>query len=66
MRRGVLARLNDPWDSGNMYGPYVARLDAKQQTGVTLLGLYITELDPSMARLPNEARAIFVPPGILK
>jgi len=44
----------------------VARLVAKQQTGVALLFLYITENGPYMARLHNAAQAIFGPPGICK
>lgn len=43
-------------------------IGAKQQAGVAPLGLYINLLarDPSMARLLNEARAIFGPSGICK
>jgi len=37
----------------------VARLAAKQQTGVVPLFRYITANGPSMARLRNMARAIF-------
>jgi len=44
----------------------VARLAAKQQTGVASLGCYITAHGPSMTRLLNAARAIFGPPGIFK
>jgi len=52
-----LARLNGP-SSGGLYGPLVARLAAKKQTGVVPLGRYITAHGPSMARLLNAARAI--------
>jgi len=44
----------------------VAHLAAKQQTGVTLLGRYITAHGPSMARLLNLAWAIIRLPGIFK
>jgi len=44
----------------------MARLAAKQQTGVASLGCYITAHDPSMARLLNVAQVIFGPPGIFK
>jgi len=44
----------------------VARLAAKQQTGVAPLGRYITAHDPSMARLLNATWAIFGLPGIFK
>jgi len=44
----------------------MARLSAKQQTGVVPLGRYITAHGPSMARLLKAARAIFGPPGIFK
>jgi len=44
----------------------VARLAAKQQTGVTLLFCYITANGPSVARLRNAARAIAGPPSICK
>ena len=60
LHRGL---LNGP-STECLYEPYVARLAAKQQTGVSLLGRYITAHDPSMARLLNAARAIFGPAGI--
>ena len=60
-----LARLNGPPSRG-LYGPKVACLAAKQQTGVVLLFHYITANFSSMARLCNAARAIFGPPGICK
>ena len=41
-----------------LYGPKVARLAAKQQTGVAPFGRYITAHGPSMARLHIAARAI--------
>jgi len=44
----------------------VARLAAKQQTGVASLGRYITAHGPSIARLLNAARANFGPPDIFK
>jgi len=44
----------------------VARLAAKQQTGVAPLGLYITAHGPPIACLLNAARAIFGPPDIFK
>jgi len=44
----------------------VARLAAKQQTGVAPLCRYITAHGPSTDRLLNAARAIFVLPGIFK
>jgi len=44
----------------------VARLAAKQQTGVAPLGLYITAHGPSIARLLNAARVVFGPPAIFK
>jgi len=44
----------------------VARLTAKEQTGIATLGRYITAHGPSMARLLNAARANFGPPGIFK
>jgi len=42
------------------------RLAAKQQTGFTPLGCYVTAHGPSMAHLLNAAQAIFGPPGIFK
>jgi len=44
----------------------VARLVAKEQTGIVPIGHYITAHGPSMARLSDAARAIFGPPGIFK
>jgi len=44
----------------------MARLAAKQQTGVALPGCYITAHGLSMAHLLNAAQAIFGPPGIFK
>jgi len=44
----------------------VARLAAKQQTGIALLFHYIIANNPSMARLRNAARAIFDPLAICK
>jgi len=44
----------------------VARLDAKEQTGVAPLGRYTLPHYPSMARLLNVERAIFGLPGIFK
>jgi len=44
----------------------VARLAAKQQTGVAPLYRYITANDPSIAHLCNAERAIFGLPGICK
>jgi len=44
----------------------VARLAAKQQTGVAPHGRYITTHGPSMTRGLNATRAIFGLPGILK
>jgi len=44
----------------------VARLAAKQQTGVVLLFHYITANCPSMARLRNAARATFGTSGFCK
>jgi len=42
----------------------VARLAAKQQTGIAPLGSYITAHGLSMARLIHVARAIIRSPGI--
>jgi len=64
-RSSHLARLNGPF-SGGLYGPYVARLAAKQQTDVAPLCRYIIAHGPSMTRLLDAARAIFGPPGIFK
>jgi len=44
----------------------VARLAAKQQTGVAPLGCYIADHGPSMARLPNAELVTFGPSGICK
>jgi len=44
----------------------VARLAAKQETGVAPHFHYITANCPSMTHLRNAARAIFGPPGICK
>jgi len=44
----------------------VARLTAKQETGVAPLFCYITANDLSMARLRNAAQANFGPSGICK
>ena len=65
MRRTILARLNGPPIRG-LYGPKVARLAVKQQTGVVPLFHYITANCPSMARLRNAARTTFGPPGFCK
>ena len=37
--------------NGGLYGPYVARLAAKEQTGIVPIGHYITTTLPPMARL---------------
>ena len=60
-----LARLNGPSSRG-LYGPLVASLDAKQQTGVAMLFRYIIANGPSMAHQRNAERAIFGSPGICK
>jgi len=60
-----LARLNGP-SSGGLYGPNVARLTAKQETGFAPLFCYIAANDSSMARLRYAARAVFGPYGICK
>jgi len=44
----------------------IAHLAAKQQTGITPLGRYITSHRPFMANLLGVARAIFGLPGIFK
>ena len=44
----------------------MARLTAKQHTGVAALDLYITTYGPTAARLLNAERATFGPPGIFK
>jgi len=61
-----LSRASFGPSSGSLYGPYVARLAAKQQTGVVPLGCYITAHGPSRARLLNATQAIFNPPNIFK
>jgi len=43
--------------AGGLYRLEVARLAAKQQIGVDLLGCYIIAHGPSMARLLDAARA---------
>jgi len=44
----------------------VTHLATTQQTGIALLGIYITAHGPSMACLLNAAWAIFDPSGIFK
>ena len=62
LRRAFLACLNGPSRWG-LFRPKVARLAAKQRTGVVPFGRYITT---HMARLHIAARTIFGPPGIFK
>ena len=61
----ISERLYGPSSTG-LCGPLVARLASKQQTGIAMLGCYITAHGPCMARLLNVARAIFGLPGIFK
>jgi len=63
-----LARLNGPCSWG-LYGPLVARLDAKRKQASPCWAVYhvnLLKFGPSIARLLNAAQAIFGPPGIFK